>query len=136
MKEKRRAIHEAAHAVVARVLGVAVTYVTMFPTRLDNNAAADPNEVAAAHVSRQAKSSERPGRAKRSGAKQIAAASAKATKASSDRIKSDSKHDKILTLLQRPKGATLDVSPTKVSLTKALLKTTSSSTPDPVAVSV
>jgi hypothetical protein len=40
VKEKQRAIHEAAHAVVARVLGVAVTHVTMFPTRLDNNAAA------------------------------------------------------------------------------------------------
>ena len=74
---------------------------------LDTNAAADRND-GAARVSRQAKSSERPGRAKRSGAKQIAAASAKATKASSDRIKSDSKHDKILTLLQRSKGATLD----------------------------
>jgi ATP-dependent Zn protease len=38
--EKQRAVHETGHAVVARVLGVAVTYVTMFPTRLDNNAAA------------------------------------------------------------------------------------------------
>ena len=74
----------------------------------DNNAAADPNDVAAADVSRQAKSSERPGRAKRSGKKKTAAVSAKATKASPDRIKSGSKQDKVLALLQRPKGATLD----------------------------
>ena len=74
----------------------------------DNKAATDSNAVAAAAVSRQAKSSERPRRAKRSGAKKTAAASARATKASSDRIKSGSKQDKILTLLQRPKGATLD----------------------------
>jgi hypothetical protein len=73
----------------------------------DNNAAADPNDVAAADVSRQAKSSERPGRAKRSGKKRTAAASAKAAKASPDRLKSGSKQDKVLALLQRPKGATL-----------------------------
>src|SRR5947208_12778375 len=46
----------------------------------DNNAAADAGEVAAADVSRQGKPSERPGRAKRSGAKKTAAVSAKATK--------------------------------------------------------
>ena len=74
----------------------------------DNKAATDSNAVAAVAVSRQAKSSERPGRAKRSGTKKTAAVSARATKASPDRIKSGSKQDKILTLLQRPKGATLD----------------------------
>jgi Protein of unknown function (DUF3489) len=74
----------------------------------DNNAAADPNDVAATDVSRQAKSSERPARAKRSGAKKTAAVSAKAAKASPDRLKSGSKQDKVLALLQRPKGATLD----------------------------
>jgi hypothetical protein len=73
----------------------------------DKNTAADPDEVAAVDVSK-AKSSGRPGRAKRSGAKKSAAVSAKATKASSDRIKSDSKQDKIVALLERPKGATLD----------------------------
>jgi len=36
--EKQLAIHEAAHAVVARALGVAVTHVTLFPTRPDQNA--------------------------------------------------------------------------------------------------
>jgi hypothetical protein len=75
----------------------------------DNNAAADPNEVTAADVSTEAKSSERPDRPKRSGAKKTAAVSAKATKASSNRTKSDSKQDRIVALLQRPEGATLDV---------------------------
>jgi hypothetical protein len=75
----------------------------------DNNAAADPNDVAAPDVSTQAKSSERPGRAKRLGAKKTAAVSARATKASSDQVKPDSKQDKIVALLQRPEGATLDV---------------------------
>jgi hypothetical protein len=74
----------------------------------DNNAAADPDEVAVPDVSAEAKSSERPGRARRSRAKKTAAVSAKATKASSDRVKPDSKQDRIVALLQRPEGATLD----------------------------
>ena len=74
----------------------------------DNIAAADPAEVAVPDMSTQAKSSERPSRAKRSGAKKNAAISAKATKASSDRVKPDSKQDRIVALLQRPEGATLD----------------------------
>ena len=69
-----------------------------------NNAATDSNEVAAAAVSRQAKSSERRSRAKRSGTKKTAAVSARASKASPDRIKSGSKQDKVLALLQRPRG--------------------------------
>ena len=73
-----------------------------------NKAAIDSNEVAAAAVSGQAKSSERRSLAKRSGTKKTTAVSARATKASSDRIKSGSKQDKVLALLQRPKGATLD----------------------------
>src|SRR5258708_21790396 len=75
----------------------------------DNNTAADPNDVAAPDVSTQARSSERPGRAKRLGAKKTAAVSARATKASSDQVKPDSKQDKIVALLHRPEGATLDV---------------------------
>src|SRR6266852_968734 len=62
---------------------------------LDNSAAADPNEVAAAKVSTQAKSSERRSLAKRSGTKKTTAVSAKSTKASSNRTKSGSKLDKV-----------------------------------------
>jgi hypothetical protein len=74
----------------------------------ENNAPADPKEAVVAAASRQAKSTKRLGRVKRLGAKKTALVSAKATKASSDQIKSGSKQDKILALLQRPKGATLD----------------------------
>ena len=72
----------------------------------DNSATTDPDEVAA--VSTEAKSSERPSRAKRSGAKKTATVSAKATKASSARVEPDSKQDRIVALLQHPEGATLD----------------------------
>jgi len=75
----------------------------------DNIAAATLEEVAVPDVSTAAKSSERPSRAKRSGAKKTAAVSARAAKASSDRVKPHSKQDKIVALLQRPEGATLDV---------------------------
>jgi hypothetical protein len=75
----------------------------------DNIAAADPDKAAAAGVSTEAKSSERPSRTQRSGAKKNAAVSAKATQASSDRVQPDSKQDRIIALLQRPEGATLDV---------------------------
>src|ERR1700687_2122321 len=75
----------------------------------DDNATTEPNEVPAADVSTAAKVSERASHAKRPSAKKTAAVSAKATKASSHQVKPDSKQDRIVTLLQRPKGATLDV---------------------------
>jgi hypothetical protein len=74
----------------------------------DKNGAADTNGVAIADVSTEAKSIERPNRAKRSGTKKTAGASAKAPKAPSGRAKPNSKQDRILALLQRPEGATLD----------------------------
>jgi Protein of unknown function (DUF3489) len=74
----------------------------------DKNGAADPGEVAIADVATEAKSIERPNRAKQSGTKKTAAVSAKAPKAPSDRAKPNSKRDRIVALLQRPKGATLD----------------------------
>ena len=74
----------------------------------DNNAAPDPDEVAAADMSTEAKSGERLSLAKRSGTKKTAVVSGKAPKAPSERAKSHSKQHKILALLQRPKGATLE----------------------------
>jgi len=57
---------------------------------------ANPNEVPAVNVSIKAKVSERTSHSKRPGAKKTAPVSAKATKASPDRAKSDSKQDKIV----------------------------------------
>lgn len=75
----------------------------------NDHATAHPNGTAAADVSAKAKRSERSVRAKRSGRRKATAVRAKATTGSSDRVKSNSKQDKILALLQRPKGATLDI---------------------------
>jgi len=80
----------------------------------DNTVAAGPDEVAAVNRPAETKSTNRPGRAKRSSAKKAAAPSAKATKASAGRRKPDSKQDQIVTLLRQPGGATLE----------ALVKTT------------
>jgi hypothetical protein len=74
----------------------------------NDHATALPNGTAAADVSAKAKPGERLVPTKRSGGRKTAVR-AKATTRSSDRVKSSSKQDKILALLQRPKGATLDV---------------------------
>src|SRR5258705_6458288 len=70
----------------------------------NNKAATDSNAVAAAAVSRQAKSSERRSLAKRSGTKKTAAVSARATKASPDRIKSGSNRTRFWPSFNAPRG--------------------------------
>ena len=75
----------------------------------DNRATGSRDEVATANTPAETKSSERPGRAKRSSSKKAAAPSAKATKASSGRPSPDTKQDRVVALLQQPGGAALDV---------------------------
>ena len=75
----------------------------------DNRATAGRDEVATANTPAETKSSERPGRARRSSAKKAAAPTAKATKASSGRPSPDTKQDRVVALLQQPGGAALDV---------------------------
>jgi hypothetical protein len=75
----------------------------------DDSAAADAPDIAAADASTEAKPSGRPARAKRSVGKKTGTVRPKATNGSGKQGKSESKQDKILALLRRPNGATLDV---------------------------
>ena len=88
--------------------GAAEAFAKAVAEATDNNAAPDPDEVAAADMLTEAKSGARLSLAKRSGTKKVAVVSGKAPKAPSDRAKSHSKQDRIVALLQRPKGATLE----------------------------
>jgi len=74
-----------------------------------NKAKVGSDEVAAAKTPAEIRSTERPGRAKRSSAKRAAAPSAKAAKPSPGRRNPHSKQDQIVALLRQPGGATLDV---------------------------
>jgi hypothetical protein len=71
-----------------------------------NSPAAHPVEAATEEVPAEAKFPERSNLARRRGA---AGVSSKAIKAWSNRIRPDSKQDRIVVLLRRPAGATLDV---------------------------
>jgi hypothetical protein len=75
----------------------------------DNGPAAYRVEAATEEVPAEAKPTEGSNRARRRAVKKAAGASAKATKASPDRTKPNSKQDRIVVLLRRPEGATLDV---------------------------
>ena len=72
----------------------------------DDGPAARSVEAAAEEVPAEA---ERSNRARRRGVRKAAGVSATATQSSSDRIKPNSKQDRIVVLLRRPEGATLDV---------------------------
>jgi Protein of unknown function (DUF3489) len=88
--------------------GLKAIEVEDFADAPDNKATVRPNEVVAAKTAAETKSSERPGRAKRSSAKKAAAPSAKATKPSPGHRDPHSKQDQIVALLRQPGGATLD----------------------------
>jgi hypothetical protein len=74
----------------------------------DSKATAGADEVAAAKMPVEPRSSKRPGRSKPSSAKKAATPSAKAIKASPRSRKPASKQDQIVALLRQPGGATLD----------------------------
>lgn len=89
--------------------GLRAIEVEDIPGASDDSPVVRPVEAAPEEVSAEAKFPERSNRARPRGVKKAAGASAKATKASSNRIRPDSKQDRIVVLLQRPEGATLDL---------------------------
>jgi hypothetical protein len=74
----------------------------------DKRTADNPDAIMPADRGADAKPFGGPGRTSRTGAKKASTASAKATGASSDQDKPESKQDRVVAMLQRPEGATLD----------------------------
>jgi Protein of unknown function (DUF3489) len=73
----------------------------------DENATAGPDEIVVENAP--GETNWRKGRARRSSAKKAAVPSVKTTTASSGRPNPDSKQDRVVALLQQPRGATLDI---------------------------
>jgi len=92
-----------------RPYSLRITKAGLRAIEVEDVAAAHPVEAVTEEVPAEAKFPERSNRARRRGVKKAAGASAKATKASSDRTGPVSKQDRIVVLLRRPEGATLDV---------------------------
>jgi hypothetical protein len=67
-----------------------------------------PDAIMPADLGADANSIERPGRTSRTSAKKASAASSKATGASPSQDEPESKQDRVVALLQRPEGATLE----------------------------